>query len=74
VCLIGAHAHVEIDHFNFGIECFERLARGFGLARADGVGAVEDLALQVGEVDLVGVGDGEALKARRGEIERRRAP
>jgi hypothetical protein len=29
---------------------------------------VEDLALQVGEVDLVGVGEGEAADARGGEV------
>jgi hypothetical protein len=59
--LICRHAHGEIDDFDFGIECFERLARGFRFPRADGVGAVEDLALQIGEIDLVGVGDGQAL-------------
>jgi hypothetical protein len=59
--VIGGHAHVEIDDFDFGIERFERLARRFDLARADGLGAVKDLALQVGEIDLVAIGDGEAL-------------
>jgi hypothetical protein len=71
--LIRRHAHIQIDDFDFGIERLERLARRLGLARADRVGAIEDLALQVGEIDLVGVGDGEALKACGGEIERRRA-
>jgi hypothetical protein len=41
--------------------------------RADGIGPVENLALQVGEVDLVGIGQGKFADAAGGEIERRRA-
>jgi len=37
------------------------------------VGAIQDLALQVGEIDLVGVGQRQPADARRGEIEGRRA-
>jgi hypothetical protein len=48
-------------------------ARGFDFRRADGIGAVENLALQVGEVDLVRVGEGEPADAARREVERRRA-
>jgi hypothetical protein len=43
------------------------------LALSDALGAVEDLALQVGEVDLVGIGKGQAADAGGGEVERRRA-
>ena len=41
--------------------------------RADGIRAVENLPLQVGEVDLVGVGEGQAADAGGGEVERRGA-
>jgi hypothetical protein len=56
-----------------GIHRSQGRARGLDLDRADRIGAVEDLALQVGEVDLVGVGQGQPADARRGEVERRRA-
>jgi len=42
---------------------------GFDLHRADRIGAVQDLALQVGELDLVGVGDRQPADAGGGEIE-----
>ena len=58
---------------NFGIDRVECSARGFSLRRADRLGAIEDLALQVGEVDLVGVGDRQAPKAGGGEVQRRGA-
>ena len=48
----------------------QRGAGGVDLDRADRFRAVEDLALQVGEVDLVGVGEGEAADAGGGEVER----
>jgi len=48
----------------------ERLARGFRFWRAHGVGAVEDLALQVGEVDPVRIDEGQAADAGGGEVER----
>jgi hypothetical protein len=53
-----------------GVQCG---ARGFDLDRADRLGAVKDLALEVGEVDLVGVGDGEVADAGGGEVEGRGA-
>ena len=61
------------DDFYFGIDGVQRPLRRLDLRRADRVGAVEDLALQVGEVDLVGVGDCQAADAGRREVERRRA-
>ena len=42
--------------------------RSFDLDSPDVIAAIEDLALQVGEVDLVGVGDGELADAGGGEI------
>lgn len=41
--------------------------------RPDRIRAVEDLALQVGEVDLVRIGDRQLADAAGGEVERRRA-
>jgi hypothetical protein len=46
---------------------------GCDLHRADGTGPIENLPLQVGEVDLVGIGEGQLADAARGEVERRRA-
>jgi hypothetical protein len=51
----------------------QRAFRGEHFLRADRVGAIEDLALQVGEVDLVGIDEGEAADAGGGEVERGRA-
>ena len=58
---------------NFWIDRIKCRARGFSLRRADRLGAVEDLALQVGEVDFVRVRDRQAPKAGGGEVQRRRA-
>jgi hypothetical protein len=60
-------------HFDIGIRRTQRARGGKGFLRADGIGAVEDLALQVGEVDLVGVGDADARDAGGGEVKRGRA-
>ncbi len=51
----------------------ERGARSLDLGHADAVGAIEDLALQVGEVDLVAIGEDDASNAACGEVKRRRA-
>ena len=45
--------------------------RRFHFRRADGIRAIENLPLQVGEVDLVRIGDGELADAARGKVERR---
>src|ERR1041384_5843341 len=45
-----------------------RAPRGARLLCADRFGAVQDLALQVGEIDLVGVGERQAADAGRGEV------
>jgi len=63
----------EREEFDFRVERGKRRARGLHFLRADRVGAVEHLALEVGEIHLVGVGDGEAPDAAGGEIERRGA-
>jgi hypothetical protein len=64
---------VDRRHLDFGIDGVERAARGVDLYRPDVARAVEDLALQVGEVDFVGVGEGEAPDAGGAEVQRRRA-
>ena len=60
---------VERHDFDVGVDRLQRGLRGFDLDRADRIGAIEDLALQVGEIDLVGVGDGQAADAGGGEVE-----
>jgi hypothetical protein len=64
---------VKSNNDHVGIDGVQRGLRRFDLRRADRLGAVEDLALQVGEVDVVGVGDGQAADACRGEVKRGRA-
>ena len=59
-CAIALDAH-------FGIDRGEALRRGVDLARADVVRRVQDLPLQVGEVDVVGVADRERAHAGRRE-------
>jgi hypothetical protein len=61
---------VQRHDFDLGVDCLQRDLRRFDLYRADGIGAVKDLALQVGEFDLVGVGDRQPADASGGEIER----
>ena len=48
-------------------------ARGCHFRRADGIRPVKNLSLQVGEVDLVGVGQRQPADAAGGEVEGRRA-
>jgi hypothetical protein len=61
---------VQRHDLDVGIDRLQRRLRGFDLHSADRVGAVEDLPLQVGEVDLVAVGDSQLADTRRSEIER----
>ena len=56
-----------------GVQRVQRRARGIDLHGAHGLAAVQDLALQVGEVDLVGIDEGEAPDAGSGEVKRGRA-
>jgi len=53
-----------------GVHGKQRAACGKGFLRADRFGAIEDLALQVGEVDLVRIGERQAADAGGGEVER----
>ena len=58
---------------DIGIQGRKRCLRRCHLLRADGIGTVKNLALQVGKVDLVRIGERELADAAGGEIERRRA-
>jgi hypothetical protein len=60
-------------HVHFRVEQGQGFPGFLDFRSADGVGAVEDLPLQVGEVDLVGIGDRQPPDAGSGEIERRGA-
>ena len=60
------------DDLDVGIERLERALRGGDLRLPEPVGGVDDLALQVGRVDDVGVDDPELADARGREVERRR--
>jgi hypothetical protein len=55
-----------------GIDALQCRRRGAGLGLADGFLAMHHLALQVGEVDLVAVADGDAAHAAGGEVHQRR--
>jgi len=71
--LIAFDARRDLDDFNLRVDGVESRACRFDFPSADRVGAIQDLALQVGEIDLVGVGQRQPADARRGEIEGRRA-
>ena len=45
--------------------------RRFHFRRADGIRAIENLPLQVGEVYFVGIGDGQLADAACGKVKRR---
>jgi hypothetical protein len=62
---------LQRNNLHARIEGRQRGLRRLDLWRAYAVGAVEDLPLQVGEVDLVRIGEGELADAAGGEIERR---
>ena len=55
-----------------GIDRGQRLARALDLERADALGRMHDLALQVGQVDPVGVGDADRPDPGGGEVEQHR--
>ena len=57
------------NDLNFGVEGVERLARFVYFRRADRARVVEDLALQIGEVDLVRIGERQLADAACCEIQ-----
>jgi hypothetical protein len=69
--LRGADALVQPDDVHFRIDRKQGGARRGRLPGADRIAAVQDLPLKVGEVDLVGIRQGQAAYARRGKVERR---
>src|SRR6266513_2661387 len=64
-------ALLEGNDFHFRVYFFERLAPGRSLGPSYRFGGVKDLALQVGEVYCIAVGESDRSNARRGEIQRR---
>lgn len=56
------------DDFHVGVERVQPVRGGLDLGATDGVGIVQDLALQVGRVDVVEVDDAERAHARGGEV------
>jgi hypothetical protein len=66
------HTLCDRVHHHFGIELRNRIAAGFDFAAADRSRHVQDLALQVGEVDRIGVDQAELADAGCGQIHRRR--
>jgi hypothetical protein len=60
---------VDGDDGDVGVDRVQSGARGVDLHGADRFNAVKDLPLQVGEVDLVGIGDGEAADAGGSEVQ-----
>jgi hypothetical protein len=58
------------DDVDVGIEIADALARGLDLRAADVGRAVEDLAMEVREIDVVEVDEADPADARRGEIRR----
>jgi hypothetical protein len=64
---------LQRNDLHLGIQGLQRRARRVDLGRADGIGAVEDLPLQIGEVDPVRIGEGQLADAAGGKVERRGA-
>jgi hypothetical protein len=70
--LLAIDPLAQRDDVDLGIHRKQRRARGLDLGRADRIGPIEDLPLEIGEVDAVGVGEDEAADARRRKVQRRR--
>ena len=62
------------DHLDAGVGLSQRLAPRFGLEPANAVVAVQDLALQIGQIDRVAVSKQDASDACTGQIKRCRRP
>src|SRR5947207_16017879 len=65
------HALLEGNDLHFRVYFSERLAPGRGLGPPYRFGGVEDLALQVGEVHRVAVGESDRSNASGGKVQRR---
>jgi hypothetical protein len=70
VQLLCFHACGHRHHVHIGIHRAQRARRGKDLLRTDRIGAIEDLALQVGEVDLVAIGEAQLADACCRQVER----
>jgi len=56
------------SHLEAGVDLAEGFSRGDRLGQTEGVEAVDDLAMQVGDLDLVRVGDADEPDARGGQV------
>ena len=66
--------HLVVGHdLDVGVERLDRLAGGVDLLRAEALGRMDDLALQVARLDDVEVDDAERPNAGRGEVQGARA-
>ena len=61
------HAVGELDDAHLGIDGSEARGRCFDFRPADGTGIEEDLPLEIGEIDAIGVDQRQRADARRGE-------
>ena len=59
---------VERNHMAFGVDLAQRALARRSLCHANGIGAMQDLALQVGQVDRVAIGQYQGANARRGQV------
>jgi hypothetical protein len=64
---------LQRNNLYIGIQCGKSGARRFHFRRSHGIRAVKNLALQVGEVDPVRIGNRQLADTADGEVERRRA-
>ena len=71
---IAAEALTDSNDFNIRIDFQQGAARGNGFRNTDGIVAMHDLPLQIGEVDNIAVAQCEFADATRGEIKRSRRP
>src|SRR5205807_6975355 len=68
----GPQALLVADDLHVRVQRLERALRGRYLRLADAVGRVQDLSLQIGEIDDIGVDDAEGADSRRREVVRGR--
>ena len=65
-------AFAQRDDAGFGVDCRQRVARGFSFGFSDRGGVVQKLALQIGEIDGIAVAYRQRPHAAGGEEQRRR--
>ena len=66
---LAGKAFGERDDTAFGVDFAQRTLAGFGLGHADGVGAMQYLSLQIGDVDRVAIRQHQRADAGRGKVQ-----